>query len=130
VLLIDIHQLDVVLANSIRLRIFELQVDHIRCIFRLESEDVFVLSGAQDFGEGGEVDAEGDVAVAAEGGEGFGLEHHGDESNVRVVHRLEGDAGVIAVEVAVLHQVFDSIHHLLEQLCLFQPCLQHDCGSV
>ncbi len=31
---------------------------------------------------------------------------------MRVVHRLEGNAAVIAVEVAVLDQVFDGIHDL------------------
>lgn len=36
-----------------------------------------------------------------------------------VVHGLERDAGVIAVEVAILNQVFDGVDHLLEEVCLF-----------
>ncbi len=61
---------------------------------------------------------------------------------MRIVHGLEGDARVIAVEVAILYQVFDSVHdlerceyadlegfpnvsYLLEQVCLLQPCLEH-----
>jgi hypothetical protein len=31
---------------------------------------------------------------------------------VRVVHSLESDAGVIAVEVAILNEVLDCIYHL------------------
>jgi hypothetical protein len=33
---------------------------------------------------------------------------------VGVVHGLEGDAGVIAVEVAVLDEVLDSVDDLME----------------
>ena len=32
---------------------------------------------------------------------------------MRVVHSLEGDAGVIAVEVAVLYEVFDGVDDLV-----------------
>ena len=31
---------------------------------------------------------------------------------MRVIHGLKGDTGVIAVEVAVLHQVFDGVDDL------------------
>jgi len=31
---------------------------------------------------------------------------------VRVVHGLEGDAGVIAVEIAVLDEIFDRFNYL------------------
>jgi len=62
---------------------------------------------------------------------------------VRIVHGLEGDTGVIAVEVAVLHEVLDSIDDLereleglegrrimqetdlLQQVSLFETCFQH-----
>lgn len=62
-----------------------------------------------------------------------------------VVHGLEGDAGVIAVEIAVLHEVLDGIDDLnrwlerledrrimqetdlLQQVSLFETCFQH-CG--
>jgi hypothetical protein len=33
---------------------------------------------------------------------------------VGVVHGLEGDSGVIAVEVAVLHEIFDGVDDLKE----------------
>ena len=59
-----------------------------------------------------------------------------------VVHSLESDAGVIAVEVAVLYEVFDGVDdlvaalnicsrsgskiaYLLEQVGLLQPCFKH-----
>lgn len=111
-LLVNVHELDVILAQSVALRALEHQVDNIRRVLGLEGEDVLVLCAAKDFGEGGKVNAESEVAVAAEGREGFGLEHHGDEGDVRVVHGLEGDAGVIAVEVAVLDKVLDGIDDL------------------
>ena len=111
-LLVNVHELDVVLAQPVALRALEHQVDDIRRILGFECEDVIVLCAAQDFGEGSEVDAEGKVAVAAEGREGLGLEHHGDESDVGVVHGLERDAGVIAVEVAVLDEIFDGVDDL------------------
>lgn len=111
-LLVNVHELDVVLAQPVALRALEHQVDDIRRILGLECENVIVLCAAQDLGKGGEVDAERKVAIAAEGREGFGLEHHGDESDVGVVHGLERDAGVIAVEVAVLDEILDGVDDL------------------
>lgn len=141
-LLVNVHELDVIFTDPVALCALKHQVHDIRRIFCLESEDVLVLSAAQDLREGCEVDTERDVAVAAEWGEGFGLEHHRDESDVRVVHGLEGDAGVIAVEIAVLDKVFDGVDDLvcksvsaradmmlitdlLQELRLFQSCFKH-----
>ena len=101
-LLINVHQLDVVLAESVAFAALEHQVDDIWRIFSLQCEDIFILGRAQDFRQGGQVDAESDVAVTSKWGEHLGFEHHGYEGDVGVVHGLEGDAGVIAVEVAVL----------------------------
>lgn len=113
-LLVDVHELDVVLANPVALSALEDQVDNIGSVLRLEGQDVFVLCATEDFCEGGEVDAEGKVAVATEGREGLGLEHHGNEGDVGVVHGLERDTGVIAIEVAVLHEVLDGVDDLVE----------------
>ena len=111
-LLVNVHELDIVLANPVALGALEDQVDDIGSVLGLEGEDVFVLCATEDFCEGGKVDAEGEVTVAAEGREGLGLEHHGNEGDVRVVHGLERNAGVIAVEVAVLHEVLDGVDDL------------------
>lgn len=111
-LLVNVHELDVVLAQSVALRALEHQVDNIRRILSLECENVVALCAAEDLGERSEVDAERKVAIAAEGREGFGLEHHGDESDVGVVHGLERDTGVIAVEVTVLDEVLDGVDDL------------------
>lgn len=65
-----------------------------------------------------------------------------------VVHGLEGDAGVIAVEVAVLDEILDGVDdleglsawmrcerrrdppsYLLQQLCLLETCFQH-CNGI
>jgi len=112
VLLVNVHELDVIFAQPVALRALKHQVDDVRRILGLEGEDVVVLCAAQDLGERGEVDAEREVAIAAEGREGLRLEHHGDESDVGVVHGLERDAGVIAVEVAVLDEIFDGVDNL------------------
>lgn len=111
-LLVNVHELDIVLAQPVALSALEDQVDDIGRVLGLEGEDVFVLCATEDFCEGGKVDAEGKVAVATEGREGLGLEHHGNEGDVGVVHGLERNAGVIAVEVAVLHEVLDGVDDL------------------
>ena len=113
-LLVDVHELDIVLADSVALGALEDQVHDIRRVLSLEGEDVFVLCATEDFCEGGEVDAEGKVAVATEGRERLGLEHHGNEGDVGVVHGLERDTGVIAIEVTVLHEVLDGVDDLVE----------------
>jgi hypothetical protein len=143
-LLVNVHELDVVLAQPVALRALEHQVDNIRRILGFQCEDVIVLCAAQDLGERGEVDAERKVAIAAERREGFGLEHHGNEGDVGVVHGLERDTGVIAVEVAVLDEILDGVDdlrgisayaigasmahvqtYLLQQVCLLEACFQH-----
>ena len=112
-LLIDIHELDIVLAQPITFAALKHQIHHIWRIFRLQCQYILVLRAPQHLHERGEVDAQRDVAVTAERGEGFGFEHHGDEGDVGVIHGLEGDAGVIAVEIAVLDEVFDGIDDLV-----------------
>jgi len=102
VLLINIHKLDIILGDAVVRWAHEDEVDDVWGVFSLECEDVRGLCCTEDFGERVEVDAESDVTVAAIGLELLGAQHHGDEGDVRVVHCLEGDAGVIAVEIAVL----------------------------
>lgn len=111
-LLIDVHQFDVVLAEPVGVRTLENQVHDIWGVFGLECEDIIALSCAEHFCEGAQIDAESDVAIAAEGCEHLSLQHHRNERNVGVVHSLEGNAGVITVEVAVLDQIFDRIDYL------------------
>ena len=111
-LLVNVHELDVVLADPGVGVVLEDEVDDIRRILGLQRQDVVVLRSAEHFCERSEIDAEGNVAVASEGREGFGSQQHGDESDVGVVHGLQGDAGVIAVEVAVLDEILDCIDNL------------------
>lgn len=125
VLLVNVHELEVVLADAVIVAALEDEVEHVGRVVGLERQEVFVLGSAQNPGEGDEVDAEGDVPVAAEGREGLGLEHHGHEGDVTVVHGLERDARVIAVEVAVLDEVLDGVDHLLQDRRLFKPSLEH-----
>lgn len=117
VLLVNIHKLDIIFAQTVCLGTLEHQVDGIGGVLGLQGEDVFILGGAQDLGQGGQVDTESDVTVTAVGGEALGAEEHGNQSDVGVIHSLEGDAGVIAVEVAVLDQVLNSVDNLLRTHC-------------
>lgn len=112
VLLVNVHELQVVLAEPVALAALEDEVQDVGRVLGLEGEDVLVLGRAEHLGERGQVDAQGDVAVAAVGREALGLEHHGHQRDVRVVHGLQRDARVIAVEVTVLHQIFDGVDHL------------------
>lgn len=75
-LLINIHQLQVILAQPVTLAALELEVENIRSILRLKSQDIFVLSSAKNFSERGKVDTESYIAIAAVGREALGLEHH------------------------------------------------------
>jgi hypothetical protein len=113
VILVDVHELEIVFAQPITIGVLEYQVEHIRRVFSLEGQNILILSSTKDLGKGGEVDTQSYVTVAAVWGEAFGLEHHRDEGHMRVVHGLESDTGVIAVEVAVLDQILDCIDDLL-----------------
>lgn len=112
VLLINVHQLDVVFTDPIVQCAFKHEVDDVWRVLGFERQDIFVLRTAEHFGQRCEIDAQGDVAVAAERGEGFGLEHHRHQGHVGIVHGLESDARVIAIEVAILDQVLDRLDHL------------------
>lgn len=112
VLLVNVHELDVVLADPVGAAVLEDEVDDIRRVLGLECEDVVALRGAEHLCERAQVDAEGDVAVAAERAEGLRPQQHRHERHVRVVHGLQRDARVIAVEVAVLDEVLDGVDDL------------------
>lgn len=112
VLLVDVHELEVILAYAVVLGRLEDEVERVGRVLGLERQDVLVLGRAQHLRQGCQVHAQRDVAVAPVRRECLGLEHHGHERHVRVVHGLQRDARVIAVEVAVLHQVLDGIDNL------------------
>ncbi len=101
-LLVDVHKLDIILAQSVAFAALEHQIHDIWGILRLQGQDVFILRAAKHLHQGAQVDTKGDVAVAAKGRKGFGFEHHGNEGNVRIIHGLESDARVIAVKIAIL----------------------------
>lgn len=111
-LLVNVHELQVILADSVVLAALEENVEYIGCILGLEGEDVFVLGGTENFGQGCEIHSQSNVSVTSVRGKGLGLQKHRDKGNVRVVHSLERDTRVIAVEVAVLDQVLDGVDHL------------------
>lgn len=110
--LINIHQLNIVLTQTISLGTLEHQVDDVRRVLCLQRQDILILGGAQDLGQRDQVDSQCHGPIASVWTEGLCGQKHGYEGDVRVVHGLESDACVIAVEVAVLNQVFDGIHDL------------------
>ena len=112
VLLVNVHELEVILGDAVVFGRLEDEVEHVGRVLGLKRQDVLVLGGAQHLGQGGKVHAQRDVAVAPEGREGLRLEHHGYQSDVRVVHGLERDTAVVAVEVAVLHEILDGVDDL------------------
>lgn len=114
-LLVNVHELEVVLADAVVVAALKDEVEHVGGVLGLEGQDVLVLGGAQHLGQRRQVDTQRNVAVAAVGREALGLEHHGHERDVRVVHGLQGNARVIAVEVAVLDQVLDGVDDLVRE---------------
>lgn len=112
-LLVNVHELQIIFAQPVTVAALEDQVEHVWRVFSLEGQDILGTRSTEDLCKGSKVDAKSNVAIASVWGEAFGLEHHRHEGNVRVVHGLEGDAGVIAVEVAVLDQILDRINDLL-----------------
>lgn len=111
-LLVNVHQLDVVFAQPVRLGTLKHQINDIWRVIRLQSQDIFILSSAEDLSQGDKVDTDRDVAVTAIGGEPFSLQKHGHKRNVGVVHSLKGDSGVIAIEVAVLYEILNGVDDL------------------
>lgn len=124
VLLVNIHQLEVILAQPVAIAALKDKVQHIRRVLSLDSEDILVLRRTENLGQRRKVNTKRDVAIASIWGKSLGLEHHRHERDVRVVHGLEGDTGVIAVEVAVLYQVFNGIDNLQKLVCIFVECNQ------
>ena len=111
-LLVDVHQLDVVLADPVGAAVLEDEVDHVGRVLGLECKDVLAPCRAEHLCERAQVDTKGNVAVAAEGLKGLGPQQHRYKGDVRVVHGLQRDTRVIAVEVAVLHEVLDGVDDL------------------
>lgn len=110
--LVDIHKLNVILADPVGVGVLKHQVDYVGRVVRFERQDVILLRCAEHFCQRDEVDSQRNVAVASVRREAFGPQDHGDERDVRVVHGLKGDAGVIAVEVAVLNEILDRVDDL------------------
>jgi hypothetical protein len=111
--LIDVHELQVVFAQSIIVAALKDQVENVWRVFGLEGQDILGSCSTENLCERSKVDSESNIAITPVWGEAFGLEHHRNEGNVGVVHGLEGDTGVIAVEVAVLDEILDRIDDLL-----------------
>lgn len=144
-LLINIHELEVVFRNAVILGRLEDEIQDIGGILSLEGQHVLILRRTQHLSKGREINTESDVSVAAIGGETLVLEHHGHQGDMAVIHGLEGDAAVIAVEIAILDEILDRIDnlgektlgrppaanlqepsiYLLQDARLLESCLQH-----
>jgi hypothetical protein len=75
-LLINIHKLQIILAQSIALAALKHQIENIRRVLSLDSQDIFILGGTENFCEGSKVDTKSHVAIASIRGETLCLEHH------------------------------------------------------
>lgn len=111
-LLVNVHQLKVVLRNSVVLAVLKNQAQRIGRVLGLERHHILILCRPENLLQRNKVDSERDVSVTAVESESFRLKVHGDKRDVGVVHSLELDSGVIAVEVAVLDEVLDGIDDL------------------
>lgn len=76
-----------------------------------------------------EVDAHGDVAVAAVRVEALGAHGELHQRDVRGVHALQTDAARAQVPAGLRDEVLESLQHLLQQRALNQPRLEHPDGE-
>ena len=72
-LLIDIHELDIVFTKPITLAALEDQVDYVGSVFRLQCQDVLILRASQHLHQRAKVDPQCDISITAEGREGLGF---------------------------------------------------------
>jgi len=100
-------------------------------ILGFDGEDVVVVGAAENLGHVGEVQAHGEVAVAAVVIEGIGAEEERDERDAAGVHGLELQARAREFEVGLTEQVADAerLQDILEEGRLHQPQLQHAGGD-
>jgi hypothetical protein len=112
VLLVDVHELDIILADTVVLGVFEDQAEHVRRVLRLQRQGIIALRRTQHLLQTAQVDSQRDVPVASELREALRLQMHRHQRDVRVVHRLQRNSRIIAVKVAILDQVLDGIDDL------------------
>ncbi|KAI3419455.1 uncharacterized protein J3R85_013140 [Psidium guajava] len=93
----------------------EHESDGVAAAVGLERDDVVVASTPEHPGRVAEVDARGDVAVAAVVVEALWAEEEGDEGHVAGVHGLEREPGRGAVEVGLVDEFLDRFEDLLQE---------------
>lgn len=76
-----------------------------------------------------EIDAHGDVAVAAVRVEALGAHGELHQRDVRGVHALQTDAARAQVPAGLRDEVLERLQHLLQQRALNQPRLEHPDGE-
>lgn len=72
-----------------------------------------------------QVHAHGEVAVTSVLVKAVGPQAQRHQAHVGVVHSLEFDAGIGAVEGRLIEEVFDGIEYLLQDNTLNQACFEH-----
>ena len=77
-LLVNVHKLDIVLADAVILGVLKDDIDHVGGVFGLDGENVGSRSGAKNFLKGPQIDANGNISVTSEGRECSGGEEHAD----------------------------------------------------
>lgn len=110
--LVDVHELQIVLADAVVVCRLEQQVENVGSVLSFKSHNVLILGGAKDLGQGRQVDTEGNVAITSVWYKTFCLEKHGHKGNVGVIHGLQRYARIIAVKVAILDEILDGVDDL------------------
>ena len=88
-LLVEVHQLHLVVGDLLLVGRLEHEGDGVGLVLRLDRDNVVGVGALQDLAHAAEVHAHGELAVATELVEPVGPQGHGHQGDVAVVHGLE-----------------------------------------
>ena len=142
VLLVEIHQLHLVVGHFLLVGGLKHEGDGVRLVLGLDGDDVIIRCAPEremleikhtldvsnlleDLVHAVEIHPHGELPVAPEPVEAISSETDGDEGDVGVVHSLQLDAAVAAVPGRLLQQLLDRVQHLLQKTALDESGLEH-----
>eukprot|EP00411_Alexandrium_monilatum_P006397 CAMPEP_0175284152 /NCGR_PEP_ID=MMETSP0093-20121207/52522_1 /TAXON_ID=311494 /ORGANISM="Alexandrium monilatum, Strain CCMP3105" /LENGTH=114 /DNA_ID=CAMNT_0016579421 /DNA_START=337 /DNA_END=681 /DNA_ORIENTATION=+ len=105
VLRLQLHQFQIKFGESIVLPALKLEVERVLTFSEAHLQGVRGAAHLQNSGESVHVHPEGHWPVTPELCEGRLPKHHGDQGNMRGVHRLHLQAALIAVKIDILAQL-------------------------
>ena len=147
-LLVQVHQLHLVVGHFLLVRGLEHEGDGVRLILGLDGDDV-VIRGTpnrdtlkiiiilvspnllEDLRHAVQIHPHGKLPVTTETVEAISSQTDGDERDVGVVHGLQLDAAVATVPGRLFQQLLDRVQHLLQKTALDKSSLEHlDCQVI